>query len=227
QVGAALLEGGERRLAAGARLALVAGAAQRRGDHLRHALLVVDDEDARGHAAAGRRSVKRAPPPVRSPTSIRPPCASTIWRATARPRPVPRGRVVKKGSKMRAGEGEERVDDVPQAVDLRGDEGVRPAPLLVVARYRLGEPLRRGADDGERAPHLVRDGGRELAERGELLRLGEAGAGGGDRLALRADHLGLTAVAPPALDDVAGEEAEEGERGAEPYAHQRADVVAV
>src|SRR5207247_2534496 len=85
-----------------ARLALVAGAAQRRGDHLRHALLVVDDEDARGHAAAGRRSVKRAPPPVRSPTSIRPPCASTIWRATARPRPVPRGRVVKKGSKMRA-----------------------------------------------------------------------------------------------------------------------------
>jgi hypothetical protein len=46
---AARLEGRQRGLAAGARLALVAGAAQRPGDHLRHARLVVDDEDARGH----------------------------------------------------------------------------------------------------------------------------------------------------------------------------------
>src|SRR5207247_752541 len=91
-------------LAAPAVLALEPGPRARpgRSDHRRDPGVVVDDEDARAHAAAGRRSVKRAPPPVRSPTSIRPPCASTIWRATARPRPVPRGRVVKKGSKMRA-----------------------------------------------------------------------------------------------------------------------------
>src|SRR5205809_2854696 len=66
-----------------------------------------------------------------------------------------------------------------------------------------------------------------MAERGELLRLGEAGAGGAWRLARHANGRGRAAVAAAALDDVADEEAEEGERGAEPYAHQRADVVAV
>ena len=50
-VGAARVERRERGLAAGARLALVAGALERRGDDGRHALLVVDDEDARLHAA--------------------------------------------------------------------------------------------------------------------------------------------------------------------------------
>jgi hypothetical protein len=64
-----------------------AGAAERHRDDARHARLVVDDEDPRRHAAiavagaAGSRTVKRAPPPRRSPTSSWPPCASTIWRA--------------------------------------------------------------------------------------------------------------------------------------------------
>src|SRR5439155_11573824 len=107
-VSRALLERRQRRRAARAGLALVAGAAERRGDDAGDARLVVDDEDAgphRAHAAiraTGSCTVKRAPPPGRSPTTIRPPCASTISLATARPRPVPRGRVVKKGSKMRS-----------------------------------------------------------------------------------------------------------------------------
>src|SRR5262249_26116814 len=102
-VGAVLLERPQRGGAAGARLGLVAGPGERRRHDLRHAGLVVHDQDAGAHATAptGSLTVNRAPPPTRSPTSIVPPCASTIWRATASPRPVPRGRVVKKGSKMR------------------------------------------------------------------------------------------------------------------------------
>src|SRR5207237_8574613 len=100
--------GGAGRGAARGLLALVPGAAERRGDDACHALLVVDDDDAGLHAAiaesraGGSRTVSRAPPPGRSPASMRPPCASTTWRATARPRPMPRGRGVKNGSKARA-----------------------------------------------------------------------------------------------------------------------------
>src|SRR5439155_504046 len=50
-IGRALLERGEGRVAARALLALVPGAAERRGDDARHALLVVDDDDAGLHAA--------------------------------------------------------------------------------------------------------------------------------------------------------------------------------
>src|SRR5437667_148350 len=129
-----------------------------------------------------------------------------------------------------------RLDDVardgeaePGAVWAGGEEGLEDAGAQLgrhagagVGDRDLDRALRRGADDGERAPYLVRDGGGELAERGELLALGEARARRGDRLGLRADGLGLAPVAPAALDDVADEEPEEGERGAEPGRHQRA-----
>src|SRR5262249_53149156 len=102
-VGGALVPRPEGRGRPGLGLRLVAGPGERGRHHLRHPRLVVDDQDARAHAAArtGSLTVKQAPPPARSPTSMEPPCASTIWRTTASPSPVPRGRVVKNGSKIR------------------------------------------------------------------------------------------------------------------------------
>jgi hypothetical protein len=273
-VGAALVERGQRGSAVVAHLARVAGATERGGHHLGHARLVVDDEHPRrvAHAAAGRRMVKHAPPPGRSPTSMRPPCASTIWRATARPSPVPFGRVVRTARtrataarampaprsatassippsaacaridlaarrrrldgvreepdehlaerpppawttgrivrlvardvlrlQLRAGERdgarddvadvgrsrvelertrerEERAHDAAQPVDLRDDERRRTMAVRVARRQRLAEPLGRGAHDGQRVPHLVRDRRRELSERRELLALRDARA---------------------------------------------------
>ena len=49
------------------------------------------------------------------------------------------------------------------------DEARRVTDGRAVGPLGLGEALRRGADDGERIPHLVRDRGGELAEGGELL----------------------------------------------------------
>ena len=49
-------------------------------------------EDQRGRLASptcGNRKLTRKPPPSRLASSTRPPCASAISRASARPRPVP------------------------------------------------------------------------------------------------------------------------------------------
>ena len=83
-------------------------------------------------------------------------------------------------------------------------------PLGVARRQRLAEPLRRRAHDGERVPHLVRDRRRELARAPRASR----SAPTRERAASSAAVAG--ALAPPRLDDVAQEEAEQRERRAEP-----------
>ena len=67
RVGAARLERGEGVLAARAALALPPGAPERGGDDTDHPLLVVDDEDARSHAALATSIEGLTPPsPPRS-----------------------------------------------------------------------------------------------------------------------------------------------------------------
>src|SRR5258705_11634346 len=50
----------------------------------------------------GNQTSKRLPSPGVLCTFIAPPCLRTIWCTVASPRPFPVGRVVKKGSKIRA-----------------------------------------------------------------------------------------------------------------------------
>ena len=131
------------------------------------------------------------------------------------------------GEPRRAGEREERVDDARQPVDLRDDEVRRVTDRRAVGPLGLGEALRRGADDRQRIPHLVRDRGRELAERGELLLLREALARGGDLSHLRADDRRLRALVPARLDEPSETEAEHRERRAEVAAGEEGRVAAV
>ena len=99
-------------------------------------------EDPRLHAAiavagaAGRRSVKRAPPPRRSPTSSWPPCASTICRAIGEP----------EAGAARAGREEGLEDARAQLGGARRDRSRRPSisTVAVAGRARRGAPRRRG-----------------------------------------------------------------------------------
>ena len=80
----------------------------------------------------------------------------------------------------------------------------------------------------ERIAHLVRDGGGELSERGELLALRQARARRRDRLRLRLHQRGGAPFAALALDQRAEQVAEHGERDAEVQRDdQRACVPAV
>ena len=54
------------------------------------------------HATSGRVTVIAAPPARRFSARMSPPCTATMRWQIARPRPVPRGLVVKNGSKMRS-----------------------------------------------------------------------------------------------------------------------------
>src|SRR5262249_29670629 len=97
----------------------------------------------------------------------------------------------------------------------------------VVRRGRLGEALRRGADDAERVPHLVRDRRGELAERGELLALGEARARRRHRLELALDHRGGLEILAPALARQAEEVAQRREGRAVEAEREERDVAPV
>src|SRR6267143_4832554 len=69
-------------------------------DHLTDVRLVVDEQDARAHAADSTME-KVAPPPGVSATVMLPLWASIVWRTRASPRPVPSCLVVKYGSNTR------------------------------------------------------------------------------------------------------------------------------
>src|SRR4051812_30158426 len=96
---------------------LVAGRAEDVSERFQHAGLIVDDEHltrhastsvrclsstgSRGAAIAGRTTRNVLPSPTTLSTVISPRCASTTRLQTARPRPMPRAFVVKKGSNSR------------------------------------------------------------------------------------------------------------------------------
>src|SRR2546426_711377 len=89
--------------------------------------LVVDDQDAALHAAlatSGSVTRKTRPAPSAGAAAIAPPCASTAWRAMARPSPVPLGFSEKKGSKSR----DSASAGAPGAL-FRRDTGPPPLPL--------------------------------------------------------------------------------------------------
>ncbi len=67
---------------------------QQRADHPADVGFVVDQQDTRAHDADST-TVNVAPPPGVSDTVITPRWASTVWRTSASPRPVPSGFVVK------------------------------------------------------------------------------------------------------------------------------------
>src|SRR5216684_5849443 len=75
-----------------------------RRDRIGEDSLVVDDQNEAGHGHAvrlvGNVRRKRAPPSAPFPDLTVPSLASTNFLARARPRPVPLGFVVKKGSKI-------------------------------------------------------------------------------------------------------------------------------
>ena len=68
---------------------------QQHAQHVANGRIVLDHEDLvhrlrhAGGARVGNVNSKRAPPPGRSPARISPPCARTIARQIASPRPAP------------------------------------------------------------------------------------------------------------------------------------------
>src|SRR5882724_10336854 len=114
--------------------------------------LVVDDQDAALHAAlatSGSVTRKTRPAPSAGAAAIAPPCASTAWRAMARPSPVPLGFSEKKGSKSRdsasaGAPGPLSVTDsvatpfpLPTAtVTRRGEEDIASASRALSSRFR-------------------------------------------------------------------------------------------
>ena len=96
QVGLLLGDRGERLLAVLGLDHLVAGAGQQIAQDLPVVLLVLDHQNALGHACLACRSTvigsvkeKVEPWPGADSTQIRPPCISTMRLEIARPRPVP------------------------------------------------------------------------------------------------------------------------------------------
>src|SRR5205823_6031091 len=119
--------------------------------------------------------------------TIRPPWASTAWRAIARPRPVPLCLVEKKGSKRRgsASAGTPGPLSVTKrlappsplrtaTVTRRGEGDVASASRAFSSRLTsTSRSLSRAARGGDGVADLVRDARRQLADGGELLGVGE------------------------------------------------------
>ena len=122
---------GQRRLAAAAGLALVAGAAQRHGDDVGHALLVVDDQDARLHARH-RRAGARPAGEMREAGAAAGALAD-VDAAAVRLDDLARDREAEAGAARRGGE--ERLED---------------------ARAQLGRHARAGVGDADLAPRRRR-----------------------------------------------------------------------
>src|SRR5438876_2551035 len=99
--------------------------------------LVVDDQDAALHAAlatSGSVTWKTRPAPSAGAAAIAPPCASTAWRAMARPSPVPLGFSEKKGSKSR----DSASAGAPGPLSVT-DSVATPFPLPTATVTRRGE----------------------------------------------------------------------------------------
>src|SRR5437764_204212 len=136
----ALTEECDARLAACGQRHGISAHLQNIGDTLRVILVVVDDENATGHAAIsslranGRRTTARVPTPGSLESSISPPCCSTICFTVGRPRPVPKLLVLKSGSKIRG-----------------STSGAIPVPVSLTAIW-MSSPCCRVATDIWRSP---------------------------------------------------------------------------
>src|SRR5438552_1496036 len=98
--------------------------------------LVVDDQDAalHGASASGRVTRKTRPGPSAGTATISPPCASTAWRAIARPSPVPVCFKEKKGSKRRGS----ASAGTPGPLSVT-DRVATPFPLPMATTTRRGD----------------------------------------------------------------------------------------